>query len=158
MTKKFIIRGMLFSLLFWGLAAGIDAQPSGWVRDHEKIFSAAETTRLDSLLNAFHIRTGQYLIAVTDTSDVSAPGYADSLTRLFVPDTIQKIMVSEMLFSRTHSRVFISVNKHLKPFTPEEKLMEFLNAGIPFLREKRPGTAAWVMAEKMIVFLEKIKE
>lgn len=140
------------------MAPALEAQPSSFVHDREKIFAPELTARLDSSLRAYHERSGSYVIVTTDTADVSDNRYADAVARLYVSDTTIKTYIFQLLLSRTHSQVFITVNKHLVPYISDDLFKELLGAGIPLLREKKPGEASELITEKMIGFLDKIKD
>lgn len=125
-----------------------------FVRDAERIFSAEETARLDSFLTAVNARTGHYIIITTDTADISSGDYTERIARSFVPDTARRVFIFQLLFSRHHSLVFVSANRHLKAHLTEQQILELLEVGVPWLREKKPGLAAWTIADKMNDWLE----
>ena len=153
MNKKIPFANAIVVLSVFLLPQRLPAQKN-FIRDAERIFSAEETARLDSLLTAVNARTGHYIIITTDTADISSGDYTERIARSFGPDTAQRVFIFQLLFSRHHSLVFVSANRHLKARLTEQQVQEILETGIPWLREKKPGWAAWTIAGKMNDWLE----
>lgn len=150
------MRTFFYMLVFICTSSAADAQSSKMIQDKERIFTEAEVLRLDSMLQQYHLQSGNFLLIVTDSLDISTDSYSGHFFREYGIDSNSKKAALALMLSRKNGLVFMAANKHLRPFISQEQLIEMLNAGIPSLKEKRREEAARLICEKAMMLLATI--
>jgi hypothetical protein len=147
-------------LLFTGLvlAAISYSQREPLVLDNEKMFTRAETKRLDSMLQAYRAKTKNIVLIYTDTADLSLRKYPDSLAIKYSPDSLAKPYIFMLLLSREKDLVLASVNDKVLTVIPRPELFKILDAGIPSIQKGRKEEAARLICEKGMLFLDELKK
>lgn len=170
MKKAFCISA--FSLFF--LCA--NAQQKILVADKEHLFTTEEISRVDSLLQDYHKRSGNLVVVCTDTLDVSAKTYKDSLIKLYTGDKPIKPYAVFLLLSRKNSTVRLesndlptdsSVKKDLTKTEKEqsvyitedrkeglEEFMKIVTYGLPAFKEKKLEEGVTIICQKAMEFLD----
>lgn len=151
--KKYF--ALFFALFFTTIT---NAQQKTLVFDHEKIFTSAELTRLDSMLQEYRKSTGKIVLINTDTLDVSNGAYADNLVLQFVTDSTNKPFIFMLLLSRKNQLILASVNDKVKPFIKDKTLFEILDAGIPSFRVKSVAEGSRLICKKAMEFLNTLPD
>ncbi|MBL0153635.1 MAG: hypothetical protein IPP93_09140 [Chitinophagaceae bacterium] len=143
---------ILACLLF---TANLNAQQPKLITDVELIFTAAEKGRIDSLLQDYHKRSGNYVVVCTDTLDISTDAYKDSLVEVYTPESIRKPYAFFLLLSRRNSRVFL-VSNELTEEVPNlmDEIYKIVGYGIPALKEKKVEEAVTIISKKAMEFLD----
>lgn len=150
--KKFL--SFYFGFLFLTIA---NAQPTPLVLDQEKLFTADEVSRLDSMLHAYRQSSGHFVVVVsTDTLDVSPEEYIDRLAKSSYSDNTENSFGYFLLLSRKNQLVFCAVNDNLKPFISQDLLLDILNAGLPSLKEKRTAEGVMMICRRAMEFLDRL--
>ena len=114
-----------------------NAQPSKLVVDKENLFTEKEIVSIDSLLQAYHKRSGNLVAVYTDTANVSEQPFLDSVYATFKKNGIDSAYSFTLTMSRKHSLIFSGVNKKTTPFINDKLLLGILETGFASLKEDR---------------------
>lgn len=143
---------ILACLLF---SANLNAQQPKLITDVESIFTAAETHRIDSLLQDYHHRTGNFIVLCTDTLDVSTDAYKDSLVEIYTPASPKKPYALFLLLSRKNSLVYLASNELTKDVPNRlDEFLKIISYGVPALKEKKIEEAVTIISTKAMEFLD----
>lgn len=126
------------------------AQNGKKVYDRENIFSSSEAAKLDSILQQYSMHSVCNMFIVSDTANITASVYADSLFTQF--NSIKKPALA-LLMSRKNSLLLIAVNAKLRPYLSQEQMMAMINAGIPSFRDKKTADGAKLICLKAMELL-----
>jgi hypothetical protein len=107
------------------------------VVDKENLFTEREIASIDSLLQAYHKRSGNLVAVYTDTANISEQHAVDSIYALFKKNGIDSAYSFTLMMSRKHSLIFSNVNKKTTPFINDKQLMGILETGFASFKEKR---------------------
>lgn len=146
-----------FIILVTFLSSALHAQQKKLITDVESIFTVAESNRIDSMLQDYHKRSGNYVIICTDTLDISTDAYKDSLVEVYTPESIQKPYAFFLLLSRRNSKVFL-VSNELTEEVPNlmDEIYKIVGYGIPALKEKKVEEAVTIISKKAMEFLDSL--
>ena len=125
------------------------------VEDKEQLFTTGEIQRIDSMLQQFHQRTGYYVLLSTDSADINAKSYHNSLFELYFPDSSSTNFVLMLLMNRKHSNINIRFSKNLMSDISERDLIEMLNAGLPSFQQRKRAEGATLILQKAMEYLER---
>ena len=131
-----------------------NAQPSKLVVDKENLFTEKEIVSIDSLLQAYHKRSGNLVAVYTDTADVSESNSVDSVYATFKKNGIDSAYSYILLMSRKHSLIFSNVNKKTAPFINDKLLLGILETGFASLKEKRRAEGVLFICSAAMNFLD----
>ncbi len=144
---------LLFALLMYSV---LFAQSQTLVQDKENLFTTEETNLIDSLLQAYRNKSGNLVVVYTDTSDISAEGFAASVQMRYGSPATDGYYSFILLMSRKNSLLFASVNSHTLPFVNDQLLLGLLEPGFQSLKEKRRAEGVTRICMKAIEFLEQL--
>lgn len=150
------MKTLLFTLLIQLCIGYAAAQSVRLVIDKEGLFTAPEEVRIDSVLRAYHNKSGNLVALYSDSADVSEESFGDRVEALFAHDFTDTAYSYILMLSRNHSLVISSLNKKTSPFLNKEFLMNILNAGIPSLKEKRLEEGVLLIFSEAMVYLDSL--
>ena len=104
-------------------------QQTRWVMDKEDLFTQAEEMRIDSLLQAYHNRSGNLVALYTDSADISEKVFGDKIYALFKKVAVDSAYSYILMMNRGRSLIFSTVNKKTAAFVNQQKLVAILENG-----------------------------
>ncbi len=144
-----------FIILVTFLSSALHAQQKKLITDVESIFTAAEINRIDSVLQDYHKRSGNYVIVCTDTLDISTDAYKDSLVEIYTPASPKKPYALFLLLSRKNSLVYLASNELTKDVPNRlDEFLKIISYGVPALKEKKIEEAVTIISKKAMEFLD----
>lgn len=150
------MKTILFTLLIQMCIGYADAQSARLVIDKEDLFTTQEEAHIDSVLQAYHKKSGNLMALYTDTADVSAEYFGNRVEALFARDFTDSAYSYILMLSRNHSMMISSLNKKTDPFLNNELLLNILNTGIPSIKEKRREEVVLQIFNKAMEFLDSL--
>jgi hypothetical protein len=144
---------MLFLALFCSFFSG-NSQQSKLVVDKENLFTETELASIDSLLQAYHKRSGNLVAVYTDTANISNTDFGASVYATFQKPRTDSAYSYILMMSRKHSLLFSSVNKKTMPFINDKLLIGILETGFASFKEKRRAEGVILILKKAMEFLE----
>ena len=120
------------------------------------VISLGGALDVDSLLQAYRNKSGNLVVVYTDTSDISAEGFAASVQMRYGSPATDGYYSFILLMSRKNSLLFASVNSHTLPFVNDQLLLGLLEPGFQSLKEKRRAEGVTRICMKAIEFLEQL--
>jgi uncharacterized membrane protein YgcG len=124
------------------------------VTDIEKLLTGDEVKQVDSLLQAYHKKSGNLVAVYTDSADISAKDFGDNVYASFKRPGSDDAYSFILMMSRNHSIVFSTVNKKTMPFVNQQKLVGILETGFASFREKQRGEGVIKICTKVMEFLD----
>ena len=132
------------------------AQSKPLVIDKEKIFSVAESKRLDSMLQQYRKLTGKIILICSDTADVSQAKFTDNLANKYAEGIKPKPYIFMLLLSQKRQHVLVSVNDRIIAAVGQRSLLYILDAGIVSFRENKNEQGATQICRKAMEFLNSL--
>jgi uncharacterized membrane protein YgcG len=145
---------MRSSFLFIFLIIVVQASAQSYVLDKEQYLDAEEISRVDSLLSAYHKRTGTVVLMSTDSLNINSPTYVNELFQKYFPDTTSSTRVLMLLMSRKHQFVKMVASKPLMPHITQQQMLEMISAGAPSLQAKRREEGVTLILKKAMETLD----
>lgn len=142
--------------LFIFLIIAIQTSAQSYVLDQEKYLKPDEVARVDSMLSAFHKRTGTVLLMSTDSLDINSSDYNNKIFQRYFPDTTSSNRVLMLLMSRKTQFVKIVASKSLLPFIDQVQMLDMINAGAPSLRAKKGEEGVTLILKKAMETIDKL--
>ena len=131
-----------------------NAQQSELVVDKENFFTEKEIVSIDSLLQAYHKRSGNLVAVYTDTANISNPDFGASVYATFKKPGTDSAYSYILMMSRKHSLLFSSVNKKTVPFINDQLLVGILEKGFASFKEKRRAEGVMIICSAAMSFLD----
>jgi len=144
---------ILFPAMFCVFFSG-NAQLSELVMDKETLFSKTELASIDSLLQAYHKRSGNLVAVYTDTANISNPDFGASVYTIFKKPGTDSAYSYILMMSHKHSLLFSSVNKKTMPFINDQLLVGILEKGFASFKEKRRAEGVMKICSGAMIFLD----
>lgn len=159
----------------------ISAQQTLLVTDKEQLFTNEEISRINNLLQDYYKKTGNLIVVCTDSLDISAKAYKDSLIGLYTGNQPIKPYAVFLLLSRKNSAIRLESNElsndslgkkdaiELAKMNTEsnqsadaiedarekfEAFMKIVSYGIPALKEKKREEGVTIICKKAMEFLD----
>jgi superoxide dismutase len=130
------------------------AQQSALVVDKENLFSEKEIAAIDSVLQAYHKKSGNLVAVYTDTANISEQHANDAVYALFKKNGIDNALSFTLMMSRNHSLIFSTVNKKTAPFINDKLLMGILEKGFASFKEKRRAEGVLLICSAAMSLLD----
>lgn len=147
-----------FTLLILSVSGffSANAQSSKLVVDKENLFTEKELVSIDSLLQAYHKRSGNLVAVYTDTANVSEQASVEAVYTLFKKNGIDSLYSFTLMMSRNHSLVFSNVNKKTTAFINDKLLFGILETGFASFKEKRRAEGVMIICAGAMKFLDSL--
>jgi len=152
--KQYFRKLILLFLMVYGSCFSANTQQSKLVVDNENLFTEMEITSIDSLLQAYHKRSGNLVAVYTDTADISNPEVSASVYATFKKPGTDNAYSYILLMSRKHSLLFSNVNPKTVPFITDQLLVGILEAGFASFKEKRRAEGVILICKKAMEFFD----
>jgi hypothetical protein len=146
---------LLFLMVFCSCFSA-NTQQSKLVVDNENLFTETEITSIDSLLRAYHKKSGNLVAVYTDTANISIPEHSASVYATFKKPSTDSAYSYILLMSRKHSLLYSNVNTKTVPFITDQLLVGILEAGFASLKEKRRAVGVILICKKAMEFLDRL--
>jgi hypothetical protein len=144
---------LILAAIFFFSATKLPAQTIGLVHDKEKIFTDAETSRIDSLLQAYKQATGNLIAVCSDSLNINTEEYKAHLKAEFIPDPNFKPRTLLLLLSRKNSQVNM-VAFNLPETNEWQHLMPIMDAGVGSFKAKKPAEGSLLICKKAMEYLD----
>lgn len=105
--------------------------------DKENLLTGGEVKQIDSLLQAYHKKSGNLVAVYTDSADISAKDFGSKVYALFKRTGSEDAYSFILMMSRNHSFIFSTVNNKTGPLTNHQQLVGILETGFASFKEKR---------------------
>jgi hypothetical protein len=132
------------------------AQQTRWVLDKEDLFTQAEEMRIDSLLQAYHKKSGNLVALYTDSINISEKDFGDKVHALFKTVADDSTYSYILMMCRKHSLIFSTVNQKTTAFVDQQKLVAILENGFSSFKEKKREEGVLKIFMKAIEFLDSL--
>ena len=137
-------------------AITVCCQDAALVTDKENLFTGLEITHIDSLLQAYHKKSGNLVAVYTDSADISANDFGSKVYALFKKTSSDEAYSFILMMSRTHSHIFSTINNKTVPYANQQQLIGILETGFVSLKEKRREEAVIKICTKAMEFLDSL--
>ena len=145
-------KNIILFIAFIFFAGAIHSQ--ALVTDKENLFTGQEIKHIDSLLQAYHKKSGNLVAVYTDSADISAKDFGENVYALFKRTGSDDAYSFILMMSRNHSFIFSTVNKKTVPFVTQQKLIGILETGFASFKEKRREEGVIKICTKAMEFLD----
>ena len=132
------------------------AQQTRWVMDKEDLFTQAEEMRIDSLLQAYHNRSGNLVALYTDSADISEKDFGGKVYAQFKKVAVDSAYSYILMMNRGRSLIFFTLNKKTAAFADQQKLVAILESGFASFKEKKREEGVLKIFTKAIEFLDSL--
>jgi uncharacterized membrane protein YgcG len=143
------------AFFFIFLFIAVQASAQSYVLDKEQYLNTEEIVRVDSMLAAFHKRTGSVVLLSTDSQNIRSPLYNSEIYNRYFPDSTSSTRVLMLLMSRKNQYVTMVASKPLIPYISQQQMLEMIGAGAPALKVKRREEGVVIILKKAMDALEK---
>jgi uncharacterized membrane protein YgcG len=145
---------MRSSFLFILLILALHTSAQSYVLDKEQYLNTEEIARVDSLLSAYHKRTGNVVLMSTDSLDINSSSYTSEIFKRYFPDTTSSTRVLMLLMSRKNQFVKMIASKPLMPHITQQQMLDMIGAGAPSLQAKRREEGVTLILKKAMETLD----
>lgn len=152
------MKKILFTLTIALSIVCADAQSTRLVIDKESLFTTTEIAHIDSILQAYHNKTGNLMALYTDSADISDLGSGDKAEAIFAHSYADSALSFILMLSRKHSRGVTSINKRTAALVKTQVLGDVLNSGLPLLKEKKREEAVLQIFNNAMKYLDSLPE
>lgn len=149
--KKYTV---LFYALIFFIAA--NAQQTSLVLDKEDLFTETEEKRIDSLLQAYHQKSGNLMALYTDSADISEKDFGYRVYSLFKKPGSDNAYSYILMMSRNHSFLITTVNKITASQVNQQQLEALMEKGFASFKEKKREEGVVKIFEEAMEFLDTI--
>jgi uncharacterized membrane protein YgcG len=146
---------MRLALFFIFLFVALQTCAQSYVLDKEQYLNVEEIARVDSMLSAYHKRTGTVVLMSTDSLDIKSPTYVSEIFKRYFPDSASSNRVLMLLMSRRNQYVTMVASKPLAPYINQQQLLDMISAGAPSLQAKRREEGVTNILKKAMETLDK---
>jgi len=126
------------------------------VMDKENLFTAQEIKHIDSLLQAYHKKSGNLVAVYTDSADISVKDFGEDVYAFFKRTGSDEAHSFILMMSRNHSLIFSIVNKKTTAFVNQQLLIGILETGFASFKEKRRAEGVTKICTKAMEFLDSL--
>ncbi|HLO81056.1 MAG TPA: TPM domain-containing protein [Chitinophagaceae bacterium] len=146
------MRNALFVIF---LIISVQTSAQSYVLDKEQYLNAEEIARVDSMLAAFHKKTGSVVLMSTDSLDIKSPLYTSEIYQRYFPDSTSSTRILMLLMSRKNQYVTMVASKPLATYISQQQMLDMIFAGAPALQAKRREEGVVIILKKAMEALEK---
>ena len=139
------------------LAPSASAQQLALLVDREEVLAPDARGRMDSLLNAYHDRTGNVLTFCSDSADVSIKTYQDSVEKAYASLAGREGYSIHVLVSRRHQKIQLASDNMARFDRAKfEEFMKIVSFGVPALKDGKRELGFTAICMKAMEFLDSL--